>query len=86
MSGRRCSLFCPMKHQYAFILPVPCCYFVLFYSAFSFVSYRVDGVLSSFAQRQTGLFHTPQKRAVRFRAMEWNVENLYDTLHDELRR
>ena len=41
------------------------------------------GVLSSFAQRQTGLFHTPQKRAVRFRAMEWNVENLYDTLHDE---
>ena len=40
-------------------------------------------VLSSFAQRQTELFHTPQKRAVRFRAMEWNVENLYDTLHDE---
>ena len=39
--------------------------------------------LSLFAQWRTGLFHNPQKRAVRFRAMEWNVENLYDTLHDE---
>ena len=39
--------------------------------------------LPLFAQRHTRLFRTPQKLAVRFRAMEWNVENLYDTLHDE---
>ena len=39
--------------------------------------------LSGLAQRHTGLFHSQSQNAVRFRAMEWNVENLYDTLHDE---
>ena len=83
MSGRRCSFFCPMKHQIRLHFAGSLLLFRAFLLGIFLCLLSCCGVLSSFAQRQTGLFHTPQKRAVRFRAMEWNVENLYDTLHDE---
>lgn len=35
------------------------------------------------SQRSEQLFHPRAQRFVRFRIMEWNVENLYDTLHDD---
>ena len=39
-------------------------------------------LLPFWGQRHEGLFHTSKTQSARFRAMEWNVENLYDTLHD----
>lgn len=39
-------------------------------------------LLPFWGQRHEGLFHTPKAQSARFRALEWNVENLYDTLHD----
>ena len=39
-------------------------------------------LLPFWGQRHEGLFHTSKAQSARFRALEWNVENLYDTLHD----
>ena len=39
-------------------------------------------LLPLWGQRHEGLFHTSKAQSARFRALEWNVENLYDTLHD----
>lgn len=57
-----------------------------FVLSFCFLCSYISGIflpLSGQTQNVTGHFHSRLERSVRFRVLTWNVENLFDTLHDE---